>query len=89
MSPAKPAIAMPVFSSGQTVRQVAATWSQMGSTDLIFAAGGGVLGHPDGTRAGVEALQQAWDAAIAGVPVERHAAEYPPLARALATFDGA
>ncbi|MBN9348472.1 MAG: ribulose-bisphosphate carboxylase large subunit family protein [Devosia sp.] len=89
MSPAKPAVAMPVFSSGQTVRQVADTWSQMGSSDLIFAAGGGVLGHPDGTRAGVEALQQAWDAAIAGVPVARHAAQHPPLARALAAFDGA
>lgn len=86
MSAARPAIAMPVFSSGQTVHQVAGTWAGMGTGDLIFAAGGGVIGHPDGMQAGVEALRQAWDAAIAGIPVEHHAAQHPPLARALAAF---
>lgn len=89
MSAEQPALVMPVFSSGQTVHQVAGTWASMGTGDLIFAAGGGVFGHPDGMRAGVEALRQAWDAAIAGVPVERHAIRHPALARALTAFERA
>jgi ribulose-bisphosphate carboxylase large chain len=62
----KPCIAMPVFSSGQTPAQAAPTWRALGSTDLIFAAGGGILAHPDGPAAGVTDLRAAWDAAIAG-----------------------
>jgi ribulose-bisphosphate carboxylase large chain len=38
----------------------------LGSTDLIFAAGGGILAHADGPAAGVAELRAAWDAAIAG-----------------------
>ncbi len=41
---------MPVFSSGQSARQAAGTYQALGSTDLIFAAGGGILGHPHGSR---------------------------------------
>jgi ribulose-bisphosphate carboxylase large chain len=62
----KPCIAMPVFSSGQTPAQAAPTWRALGSTDLIFAAGGGILAHPDGPAAGVADLRAAWDVAIAG-----------------------
>jgi ribulose-bisphosphate carboxylase large chain len=61
----KPCIAMPVFSSGQTPAQAAPTWRALGSTDLIFAAGGGILAHPDGPAAGVADLRAAWDAAMA------------------------
>ena len=45
-----------------------------GSTDLIFAAGGGIMGHPAGPAAGVRSLQQAWEAAIEGIPVTEFAA---------------
>jgi ribulose-bisphosphate carboxylase large chain len=62
----KPCIAMPVFSSGQTAAQAYPTYQALGSTDLIFAAGGGILGHPDGPAAGLAALRAAWDAAISG-----------------------
>jgi ribulose-bisphosphate carboxylase large chain len=31
---------MPVFSSGQTVRQAPGTFAALGSTDLIMTAGG-------------------------------------------------
>jgi ribulose 1,5-bisphosphate carboxylase large subunit-like protein len=34
---------MPVFSSGQTARQPAETFKRLGSTDLIYAAGGGII----------------------------------------------
>ncbi len=78
-----PMTAMPVFSSGQTGRVAAATFAALGSTDLIFAAGGGIFGHPGGVAAGVSALRQAWDAAVAGVPLTEHAREHAELRAAL------
>jgi ribulose-bisphosphate carboxylase large chain len=62
----KPCLAMPVFSSGQSAKQAYQTYAALGSTDLIFAAGGGILAHPDGPAAGVASLRAAWDAAISG-----------------------
>jgi len=62
----KPCIAMPVFSSGQSATQAYQTYLELGSTELIFAAGGGILAHPDGPAAGVADLRTAWDAAISG-----------------------
>ena len=77
---------MPVFSSGQSARQAAGTYRALGSTDLIFAAGGGILGHPQGPAAGVRSLQQAWEAAVEGIPVAEFAAKRPELQAALETF---
>jgi ribulose-bisphosphate carboxylase large chain len=57
-------VAMPVFSSGQSAEQAHKTYQALGSTDLIFAAGGGILAHPDGPAAGVTSLREAWAAAI-------------------------
>ncbi|WP_246148412.1 ribulose-bisphosphate carboxylase large subunit family protein [Skermanella pratensis] len=65
MFESKPCTVMPVFSSGQSARQAAGTYAALGSADLIFAAGGGIMGHPDGPAAGVGALRDAWDAALA------------------------
>ncbi len=79
----KPCTVMPVFSSGQSARQVGATYAALGSTDLIFAAGGGIMAHPQGPAAGVAALREAWEAALAGVPAERYAESHPALAAAL------
>jgi ribulose-bisphosphate carboxylase large chain len=62
----KPCVAMPVFSSGQSAKQAWQTYAALGSTDLIFAAGGGILAHPDGPAEGVAELRTAWDAAISG-----------------------
>ena len=84
MFPEKPCIPMPVFSSGQGVRQPPETFKRLGSADLIYAAGGGIMGHPDGPNAGVESLRAAWDAAMQGVTLEQKAKESPSLARALA-----
>jgi ribulose-bisphosphate carboxylase large chain len=83
MFPDKPCVAMPVFSSGQTVRQASGTFAALGSTDLIVTAGGGIVAHPDGPGAGVRALRDAWDAAVAGVPLADYAREHQALARAL------
>ncbi len=77
---------MPVFSSGQSARQAPGTYAALGSTDLIFACGGGLVAHPAGIAAGVRALRQAWDAAVAGIPLETHALKHPELGQALEKF---
>jgi len=80
----KPCIAMPVFSSGQTIRQPHETLKRLGTSDLIYAAGGGIMGHPDGPAAGVQSLRDAWDAASADIPLETYASDHPALGSALA-----
>jgi ribulose-bisphosphate carboxylase large chain len=77
---------MPVFSSGQTARQAPATYAALGTTDLIFACGGGIMGHPDGIAAGVRSLRQAWTAAIEGIPLAEYARINRELAAALQKF---
>ncbi len=79
---------MPVFSSGQSAKQAPATYAALGSTDLIYAAGGGILAHPAGPAAGVTALRQAWDAAVAAVPLTQAAKDQGELRDALAAFGG-
>ena len=77
---------MPVFSSGQSARQAPDTFKALGSTDLIYAAGGGIMGHRDGPAAGVRSLQQAWEAATRGIALQTYASTHPELASALAQF---
>jgi ribulose-bisphosphate carboxylase large chain len=77
---------MPVFSSGQSARQAPETYRALGSTDLIFAAGGGILAHPAGPAAGVRSLHQAWEAAILGVPLAEYATKHAELKAALDKF---
>ena len=88
MFEAKPCTVMPVFSSGQSARQADGTFRALGSTDLIFAAGGGIMAHPDGPAAGVASLREAWEAAMAGIDRATHARTHPALARALETYGG-
>jgi ribulose-bisphosphate carboxylase large chain len=66
MSEDKPCLVMPVFSSGQSVLQADSTYAGLKSTDLIVTAGGGIMAHPAGPAAGVRALREAWEAAVAG-----------------------
>ena len=86
LAPDHPAITMPVFSSGQSALQVHDTWAALGTPDLIFAAGGGIMAHPDGPAAGVRSLQDAWSAAMADIPLEVAARDSPAIAAAVATF---
>jgi ribulose-bisphosphate carboxylase large chain len=80
----KPCLAMPVFSSGQSARQAPATFAGLGSADLIVTAGGGIMAHPDGPAAGVASMRCAYEAAMAGVPLDVRAKDNQALARALA-----
>ena len=79
----KSCVAMPVFSSGQSAVQPPETYRRLGSADLIYTAGGGIMAHPDGPAAGVQSLRDAWDAAMAGIPADDYARGHPALARAL------
>lgn len=83
-----PMCAVPVFSSGQTIRQAAGTWAAMQSPDLIYTAGGGIMGHPMGVAAGVEAFIDAWQAAMSGIDINTYAETRPALGAALETYPG-
>jgi ribulose-bisphosphate carboxylase large chain len=86
LSAAHPAVAMPVFASGQSARQVHVTWTSLGRADLIHAAGGGIMAHPDGPAGGVRSIRDAWDAAMAGIPLEKAAQGSRALAAALVRY---
>ncbi len=77
---------MPVFSSGQWAGLAPEIYRQLASFDLMHLAGGGIIGHPDGTAAGVQSMRQAWEAAVAGVDLQQAAASHNALARALSHF---
>ena len=77
---------MPVFSSGQSAVQAADTYNALGSMDLIYACGGGIMAHPGGIAAGVRSVRQAWEAARAGVPLTDAARTVPELQQALEMF---
>jgi ribulose-bisphosphate carboxylase large chain len=77
---------MPVFSSGQSARQAPDTYKAMGTTDLIYACGGGILAHPEGAAAGVRSLHQAWEAAVADIPLAEYARTRAELRSALEAF---
>ena len=82
----KPCTVMPVFSSGQTVRQARATFDAVGGDDLIYAAGGGIMAHPSGPGAGVLSLREAWEAAMTGIDISEHAKTHEALRQALGAF---
>lgn len=52
-------------------------------TDIVLAPGGAIQGHPQGAAAGVRAMLQAIEAAMAGVPAETHANDHQELDLAL------
>lgn len=79
----RPCTVMPVFSSAQTARSAPATYQGLGSIDLIVTAGGGILAHPQGAAAGVNAMHEAWQAVLAGVPLADFARTRPHLREAL------
>jgi ribulose-bisphosphate carboxylase large chain len=82
----RPDVAMPVFSSGQTAVQVHESWARLGSADLIYAAGGGIMAHPGGPAAGVESIRAAWDGAMRGETQGETARGNAAFARALQAF---
>lgn len=79
-------LAMPVYSSGQTVWQIDPARNLLGNDNFIFCAGGGILSHPGGAAAGVIALRQAAVAAQKGIGIKDYAKSHAELQRAIETF---
>ncbi len=52
----------------------------------MYAAGGGIMGHPQGPAAGVLSLRQAWQAAVEGAPLTDYANQHQELKAALEMF---
>ncbi|PWC34081.1 ribulose-bisphosphate carboxylase large subunit family protein [Azospirillum sp. TSO35-2] len=85
-APAPTDAVLPAFSSGQWAGTVPVTWEAVGTADLLFMSGGGIMAHPDGPAAGVRSIRQAWDAVRAGRTLDEAAVDQPELRRALDTF---
>ncbi|TCN29524.1 3-oxo-isoapionate-4-phosphate decarboxylase OiaX [Sinorhizobium americanum] len=78
---------LPVVGSGQWGGQAPETYARTdGSTDLLYLCGGGIVSHPGGGGAGVRAVRQAWEAAVAGIPLADYAKDHPELAQSLEKF---
>ena len=78
---------LPVAGSGQWGGQAHDTFEHTGRTlDLMYLCGGGIVSHPGGPGAGVKAVKQAWEAAVAGVPLDVYAKDHPELAQSIAKF---
>jgi ribulose 1,5-bisphosphate carboxylase large subunit-like protein len=78
---------LPVVGSGQWGGQAPETYARTGgSTDLLYLCGGGIVSHPGGAGAGVRAVRQAWEAAVAGITLDVYAKEHPELAQSLEKF---
>ncbi|OLP61977.1 ribulose 1,5-bisphosphate carboxylase [Xaviernesmea oryzae] len=80
---------LPVAGSGQWGGQAPETYRRTGrTTDLLYLCGGGIVSHPQGPAAGVRAVRQAWEAAVADIPLETYAQDHPELAASIAKFGG-
>jgi len=77
---------LPVVSSGQWGGQAFETWRRTKTVDLLYMAGGGIMAHPMGAAAGVNALQQAWQGAVEGLTLEETAKLYPAFAESVKKF---
>jgi 3-oxoisoapionate-4-phosphate decarboxylase len=78
---------LPVAGSGQWGGQAHDTYERTGkTTDLMYLCGGGIVSHPGGPGAGVKAVKQAWQAAVAGIPLQTYAKDHQELAQSIATF---
>lgn len=72
----------PVSSGGLHPGHVPPLMEIMGR-DVIIQMGGGIHGHPYGTRTGAQAARQAVDSVMVGQPIEDYARTHPELAQAL------
>ena len=74
---------MPVASGGIHPALVPANLEALGCPDIQLNAGGGIHGHPWGSRAGAKAMRQAIEAFMKGVDLSEYAKSHPELAEAL------
>lgn len=76
---------MPVASGGVNIGIVDALIALHGK-DVTVQAGGGIHGHPGGTRAGAKAMKQGIDAIMEGIQIPEYAKTHKELKQALAIW---
>jgi ribulose-bisphosphate carboxylase large chain len=77
---------MPVISSGQWGGQAFETYRRVKTIDMLYLAGGGIMAHPDEPTAGVKAIRQAWEGALAGMNFQEAARKYPEFGKSVQKF---
>jgi ribulose-bisphosphate carboxylase large chain len=77
---------MPVLSSGQWAGQAPDTYARVGSVDLMYLCGGGIVAHPGGAAAGVASVRQGWEAALAGIALAEYAQSHTELRQAIEVY---
>jgi ribulose-bisphosphate carboxylase large chain len=77
---------LPVVSSGQWGGQAFETYRRTQTTDLLYMAGGGIMGHPDGPTGGVTAIRDAWKNAVDGKSLQEAVETSPAFAAAVDQF---
>jgi ribulose-bisphosphate carboxylase large chain len=73
---------MPVASGGVHPALVPYNIQYLG-TDIVINAGGGIHGHPWGTKAGAKAMKAAFEASLKGLSLNEYAKQSPELKVAL------
>lgn len=73
---------MAVASGGLHPGKIPVVVEKMGK-DIVCQMGGGCHGHPDGTAVGAQAVVQATEAAVKGIPIEEYAQDKQALKKAL------
>ena len=56
--------------------------------DILCNFGGGIHGHPDGSKAGAQAVVEAFEASLNNISLEKYAQNHPVLAKALGKWGG-
>ncbi|MBT4334760.1 type III ribulose-bisphosphate carboxylase [archaeon] len=79
----KPILA--VASGGVSPLQISKIVKTMGN-DIIIQAGGGVHGHPNGTRAGATAMLQAIESTMKKIPLKQYAKTHKELEQAFSKW---
>ena len=77
---------MPVLSSAQWAGSAQDSYITMKTVDVLHLAGGGIIGHPGGAKAGVKSMIQGWEAAVSGVSIEEYAKTHVELKQAIEKF---
>jgi ribulose-bisphosphate carboxylase large chain len=77
---------MPVSSAGNRPGNIRVSIDTLGN-DMMFLAGGGIHGHPDGLTAGARAMMAAVRAAVSGVSLKEAAGKNPELMRAVSVLE--
>ncbi len=76
----------PISSGGLNPLSLSKYIEKVGTIDFIMTMGAGIHSHPKGTKAGVKAVLQAFDAWYNKVPLEEYAENFEELKQAIEYF---